>query len=273
MTVTAPVAHRRRVLALALSALLIGLATFAALPQAEAAPTKTKLTGLFKLKAGSWVNGKPKGTYFRMLQPDGKTYLANTSVTKGNQTVTHLKPGTDGGLKTGVYQSNPKPAFASNGDARSGRVTSPVKFYGVKFSTSTNKTDPQTGRTTKVPVVYATGSKLTGDVRAFAASWNGQHFNQGSPKPDGTRPGITKALSGIYNKSTKAFTIVWRSKIVGGPFNNFTGEWHLAGTFVPAKSSRTSEAVDHRSATALSVAGLAGLVGYVAAGRRRRDDA
>jgi hypothetical protein len=28
--------------------------------------------------------------------------------------------------------------------------------------------------------------------------------------------------------------LTWKSLIVGGQFNGFTGYWHLEGTFVPA---------------------------------------
>jgi hypothetical protein len=30
------------------------------------------------------------------------------------------------------------------------------------------------------------------------------------------------------------YTLEWKSLIVGGPFNGFTGRWHLEGTFVPS---------------------------------------
>lgn len=29
------------------------------------------------------------------------------------------------------------------------------------------------------------------------------------------------------------FVLTWKSLIVSGPFNLFTGAWHLEGTFVP----------------------------------------
>jgi hypothetical protein len=60
-------------------------------------------------------------------------------------------------------------------------------------------------------------------------------FNQDSPKPDGSRPGLTRALSGTYHSKTHAFVITWTSQVVGDPFNGFTGLWHRNGTFAPAK--------------------------------------
>ena len=37
-------------------------------------------------------------------------------------------------------------------------------------------------------------------------------------------------MTGTYNADTKAYTLDWTSQIVGGPFNNFSGHWHLEGT-------------------------------------------
>jgi len=41
-------------------------------------------------------------------------------------------------------------------------------------------------------------------------------------------------VSGTYDSATHAFVITGASEIVGGPFNGFTGYWHLPGTFAPA---------------------------------------
>jgi hypothetical protein len=62
-------------------------------------------------------------------------------------------------------------------------------------------------------------------------AWNGQQFSQGSPKPDGSRPGITSDPKGSYAAKTGKYTLEWASQVVGGPFNGFTGSWHLEGTF------------------------------------------
>ena len=71
------------------------------------------------------------------------------------------------------------------------------------------------------------GGKLTVNVPGCTAEWNKQYFNQGAPKPNGSG----SAATGTYNSKTKRFAFEWRSKVVGGPFNGFTGFWHLEGTF------------------------------------------
>src|SRR5438105_2443756 len=82
-------------------------------------------------------------------------------------------------------------------------------------------TDPQTGTGVSAPRITKDSSgHLGGDLRAFAASWNNQHFNQGAPKPDGSTPGATAGPSGTLDGATSAYTLEWTSQIVGGPFNN-----------------------------------------------------
>ena len=51
-------------------------------------------------------------------------------------------------------------------------------------------------------------------------------------------PGLTRPVSGTYNASTHDYVLAWTSQVSGGPFNGFTGYWHLAGKFVQAKGSK-----------------------------------
>jgi hypothetical protein len=138
-------------------------------------------------------------------------------------------------LSTAAYQPQPNPPFDAGNGGVNDKITMPKEFFGAKFATATNQTDPQTSVATTLPVITHDGSgKLSGDLRAFAAAYQGQHFNQGAPKPDGSTPGATTLLTGTYDTATKKFSFEWASTIVGGPFNNFTGKWHFEGTFEPA---------------------------------------
>lgn len=203
------------------------------------------MVGTFKLAAAT-CSGSVKGSYFRMIQPGGSAtgpFVSNSDSPCSDSTYTPMSAGTDLGLKTGTFQAQPSPAFDGSGNGRAGRITKPQKFFGTDFASATNATDPQTGTKVTAPVIQVDGSgRLTGDLRAFAASWNGQHFNQGAPKPDGSTPGLTTAVSGTYNEATKAFVLDWTSQIVGGPFNNFTGKWHFEGTFDGTVSSTPTTA-------------------------------
>jgi hypothetical protein len=212
-----------------------------------------ELKGLFRVTAASCTGGTPTGTYFRMIQPGGTAangpYLSNTSSKCTDQTYTDMEPGTQGGLSTVAFQPQPEPPFTDEGGSQQGandKITMPKEFFGSKYATATNQTDPQTSLPTVLPkIVVDSAGKLTGDMRAFAAAYQGQHFNQGAPKPDGSTPGATTLLTGTYDAGTKKFTMEWASTIVGGPFDNFTGKWHFEGVFEPA----AAEAVTATPAT------------------------
>ena len=206
-------------------------------PAGGSASGGEELVGLFSLTAGA-CEPAPTGSYFRMVQPAG-TAEAGPFVTNGDsscadKTVTPLSPGTDGGLRTGGYQPQPEPAFDPGGNALSTAIAQPQPWFAVAFGLATNPSDPQMSSEASAPTISVDGTALSGDLRALAAAWNGQHFNQGSPKPDGSRPGLTEGPTGTYNADTGAYTLDWSSQIVGGPFNNFTGLWHLEGTFTTA---------------------------------------
>ncbi len=197
-----------------------------------------QLVGTFKLDAGAAPSGQaPSGSYFEMLTGAGSP-LPNLSSPAPNKNYTPFTPGTDGGLRTGAYQPAPAPAFAggSSGGALASAIIRPVPFFGVNFSVVTGSTDAQLGVHDALPAITVLHGALSGQLTAWDAQWNGQSFNQGTPKPDGTLPSPTTKLSGTYNATTRAFTLTWKSRIVGGPFNGFTGCWHLAGTFVPGHS-------------------------------------
>jgi hypothetical protein len=202
---------------------------------AASSQSGTPLSGTLKLTAGKAVrvHGRAQytGTYFRMLLP-GQTdqYFKNPDSRANDQSYTLLRPGSDGGLELGGYQPAPSPPFAANGFALAHRITQPETFASIKFSISTARVDAQSGATDAPPSLVLRGTKITGNLSAWTAEWNKIYFNQGAPKPAADPyPGDTRPVIGTYNPKTKAFTITWYSLIVGGPFNGFTGFWHLQG--------------------------------------------
>lgn len=223
-------------------AMLATLALSTAPAGAAKSSASTTLKGVFGVDPAVCATGAPTaGSYFQMVNPGGTTasgpYTPNGDSSCGDKTFSALAPGTDGGLVTGKYQPEPNPAFDAAGNGVAAAILAPTKFFGVNFAVSTNKADPQTGDATKVPSIKATSKgKLTGDVDAFGVAYGGQQFNQGAPKPDGSTPTGTSGPTGTYDKKTGAYTLDWTSAIVGGPFDGFTGVWHLEGTFSPPKS-------------------------------------
>jgi hypothetical protein len=230
---------RIRPIAVALGALLSVL-TWIGVSSAPASAAPTPLIGTFSITPGSCSGGAASGTYLRMVLSGGSNsagpYFSNSDSTCSDNSYTPLGPGTAGGLVSGSYQPEPSPAFDSSGNALAGQITAPVAFEGVKFATSTNSVDPQTGVHVPIPTVDVNGSSLSGNLEAFGVTWNDQQFNQGSPKPGGGAPGNTTPVTGTYNAGTGAYTLQWSSQVVGGPFNGFSAFWNLTGTFTPAGS-------------------------------------
>ena len=199
-------------------------------------PAGTPMLGLFQLTAGSAPIGQAaSGSYVEMLTGSGAP-LPNISSPSANKDYTTFTPGVDGGLSTVAYEPAPSPAFAdmTAGNALANDIVQPVGFEGTNFSMDTNPKDVETGQADPIPQIYDDNGTLSGQITAWDAQWNGQSFNQGTPKPDGTSPAPTTALTGTYDAATGAFTLSWESRIVGGGFDGYSGYWHLAGTFVPA---------------------------------------
>jgi hypothetical protein len=198
----------------------------------------TAMVGTFELTAGvcNPVTGAIVGSYFKLIFPGGNVhtgyFFQNTSSRCFNKSFTTITPGTEGGLLTGGFQPAPTRSFTKNGDARAHAIIRPVSFAAIDLSLSTQAIDPQTKKRVPAPVMDNNGGRLSGNVEALSAEWRSIYFNQGSPKPGGHRPGLTQPVSGSYNVRTHAFTLDWTSKIVGGPFTGFIGQWHLAGKFV-----------------------------------------
>jgi hypothetical protein len=197
------------------------------------------LIGTFRLTGGSCSGVTPSGSYFKMIFPGGSVaggkFFDNPDSVCADKSYTLVSPGVSGGFTTGKFQRDPAPAFSTSGGALSSAIIEPQLFTAINFSIATNPIDAQTGLKVPPPSITVRKGKLSGQVKAWSAAWNKLYFNQGSPKPDGTKPGLTLPVSGTYNAKTHAFVLIWASAVVGGPFNGFTGYWHLQGTSKPSK--------------------------------------
>lgn len=205
-------------------------------PEAPAEPTEGPLVGTFAIDPASCAEASAiSGSYFRMIQGGGTLvdgpFVANADSSCADQTYSALVPGT-AGLSTGEFQPQPAEPFDAGGNGLADAIVAPTKFFGVNFAVSTNEVDPASGAAVAAPtIVLNADGTLSGELSAVSVAWNGQQFNQGSPKPDGSRPGLTADLTGTYDPATGRFVIEWVSQIVGGPFDGFSGVWHLEGVF------------------------------------------
>jgi hypothetical protein len=186
----------------------VGLAVFTtmAIAAAPAAASGAKtLKGTFKIASGS---------YFRMLQPTaaGGGYFSNPySTDTADKTYTPVSAGKDGGITTGKLQPAPTPPFDTQGNSLANLIIAPTSFTGINFGLAT---------VASTPTISLKNGKLSGQLTGFTAEWNNQTFPQGS-----------SAVTGTYNAKTHKYTLKWSSLISGGPFNGFTGQWHLQGKF------------------------------------------
>lgn len=203
---------------------------------APAEPSAGPLIGTFVIDPAVCSDAAAiSGSYFRMVQGGGTLvdgpFVANADSSCTDQTYSALQPGT-AGLVTGEFQPQPAEPFDAGGNGLADAIVAPTKFFGVNFAVSTNEVDPASGASVTAPtIVLNADGTLSGELSAVSVAWNGQQFNQGSPKPDGSRPGLTTDLSGSFDPTTGRFVIEWVSQIVGGPFDGFSGVWHLEGTF------------------------------------------
>ncbi len=202
----------------------------------EATGFEGDLVGTFGITTGECADGGvTAGSYFKMVQPGGTVadgpFLENADSACGDPSFTPLEPGADDGLLTGDYQPSPDPAFDDDGNGIADAITLPTTFFAVNFSTATAEEDPQSGETVSPPSITASDGTLVGDTSAFGVFYGNELFNQGAPKPDGSLPGLTTEVSGTIDPDTGEYVLEWTSLIVGGPFNDFVGVWHLEGTF------------------------------------------
>lgn len=204
----------------------------------DQAGDRTELIGTFRLDPGKCVGQGAEGTYFQMITRGGTAedgpYFPNPDSPCQDKSLTPQSPGADGGLVTGSFQSGPDPAFDASGGALVSRIVKTGSFTAIQFGISTEKTDPGTQETNPAPQIFLKDGKLSGQITAWTAAWNKLYFNQGSPKPDGSRPGLTTPVTGTYDEATRRFELTWVSQVVGGPFDQFAGAWHLSGTYEPA---------------------------------------
>jgi len=174
-----------------------------AVPMVAAGPglAAQQLHGVFHIGAGSYIRmGTPSGGFF-----------SNPYSKDANKTYTTFLSGGGGGIRTDVAQNAPSPAFDSHGNSLANSIITPTNFTGIRFGVIT----------TLQPKFLLSGHRITGYLRHLYAQWNKQTFYQGS------------IVHGTYRRRSHHYTLTWHTEVHGGPFDGYTGYWHLQGTFSP----------------------------------------
>jgi hypothetical protein len=158
-----------------------------------------QLNGVFHIGSGSWIRmGLPTGGFFN-----------NPYSKDSNKSYTLIASSANGGVRTGVAQKAPSPAFDSKGDSLASSIFTPTSFTGISFGAIT----------TVPPTATVSGTHLTLKIRNLYAEWNKQSFKQGA------------IAQGTYNSRTHHYQLDWHTTVKGGAFANYTGYWQLEGTF------------------------------------------
>lgn len=114
-------------------------------------------------------------------------------------------------------------------------------FFGVSTFIGTNAVSYQSGNSKPAPTATVdVNGNLTMDLSSWEVTWNGSVFEQG---PRESAAGGFLPATGTYDYDTGDYTVKWKARIVGGPFNGVSGFWSLEGTILadPANADVLAE--------------------------------
>jgi ABC-type amino acid transport substrate-binding protein len=231
----------KRVLLAVAALVALGLAAGCGGSAKAAAPTR--LIGLFKLTPGhcTTAQAKPTGSYLIAISAAENHAVTNKQGGCADPAYTPLTPGTDGGLITGGFQTEPKPAFDAERNATATRIVKPVAFGRFRFGMSTNPRDEQDAPGGEpafpAPVALDTDGALAIDLRSLVLTYAGRsHSTCKQSYGLGCWELGSKSASGTYDAATHQFVIDWFSGESFVP-NGDSIEVHLEGTFVPGSGT------------------------------------
>jgi hypothetical protein len=221
--------------AVLLGALALALAAFTGAAQA------VKLKGSIQLTAGS-TTAPYTGSYVRLYETASpSTFYTNPSSPAADQTYTPVSNGTEG-LLLNSAEGLSNPAFDGGGNSLTNTLTTPTPFSTINFSVYLNK--PKKGIGAKGAVIVVGGGKLatvpvtSADLTGWTVAWGGdaKYATPGSTAGLGAGGNLTGQLVWV-NPKDKALggtiTLNWTAAITEPPFNAFTAEWQIVGTYKP----------------------------------------
>jgi hypothetical protein len=210
---------------------------------AKAAATSSRLIGKFALTPGhcTTAQAKPTGSYLVVISAAQNRTAPNPEGGCADPGYTPLRPGTDGGLITGRFQSAAGVAFDAHRNATASRIIAPVAFGPYRFGFATNSRDEQDAPggvpAFPAPVAIDRGGALSVDLRSLVVTYAG--------KPQSTCKqayGLgcwdlgSKSAAGTYDAATHHFVIDWFAGESFTPKGDSI-EVHLEGTFEPGAST------------------------------------
>jgi hypothetical protein len=211
-------------------------------PSAASGPAKS-LVGTFEIQGGHCTGSKgaPTGSFLVIVDSAGSKTVGNPNGGCKNKYYTPLSPGTQKGIETGQFQTDPIPTFDAHGDSLADAVIAPVSFLGVKFGMATNPDDVQdapNGPTAFTPpTATVRGTKLTLNLRSLNITYGG---SPNSSCQNNAGYGCwnlgSKLAQGSYDPKTHRYVVQW---FVGETFTQLGDSMivRFEGTFVPRAKS------------------------------------
>jgi hypothetical protein len=229
-----------------LTALVVGVASLALAVGSASAGT---LKGTIQLTTGATSGPTPyAGSWVSLYETaNPSVYFTNPSSPAADQNYTPLVNGTQG-VDLGLpVQGLASPAFDTKGNSLTNTILTPEPFAGTNFSAfvtlnSAKKTKfGKKGIVIKVaggkgPTVAVTSADLTG----WTIAYGGGFFDTPGSTSNINSGNLTGSLTWTNAKKHSlggTITLDWSVPIVnppGNPFDAFTAQWQLQGTYVPA---------------------------------------
>lgn len=233
-----------RAAALALVAGLAALTAFAGSAQA------VTLKGTIQLTSGATSGPTPyAGSWVQLYETaDPSVYFTNPSSPAADQNYTPLVNGTEG-VDLGLpVQGVADPAFDSKGNSLTDTILTPEPFAGVNFSAFVTQNTAKKAKWGKKGIVIkvaggksATVAVTSADLTGWTIAYGGSYYDTpGSTAGIGDGGNLTGSLTWTNPKNKSeggTITLDWSVPIVNPPgnaFDDFTAQWQLQGTYVPA---------------------------------------
>jgi hypothetical protein len=226
-------------------ALVVGVASLALAVSASAATLK----GTIQLTTGATSGPTPyAGSWVQLYETaNPSVYFTNPSSPAANQTYTPLVNGTEG-VDLGLpVQGEATPAFDAKGNSLTNTILTPEPFAGTNFSSFVTLNSAKKAKYGKKGIVIkvgggkgATVAVTSADLTGWTIAWGGLLFDTPGSTAGVAGGNLTGSLTWTNPKDKSlggTITLDWSVPIVnppGNPFDTYTANWQLQGTYVPS---------------------------------------
>ncbi len=229
----------------ALLALIVSVAALVAFASTAGAAT---LKGSIQLTKGATSGSTPyAGSWVELYETaNPSVFFTNPSSPAADQNYTPLVNGTQG-VDLGLpVQGIADPAFDGSGNSLTSTILTPEPFAGVNFSAYVTQSGKKAKAGKKGIVIKVAGGKgptvavTSADLTGWTIAYGGGSFDTPGSTPNIDSGNLTGSLTWANPKNKSlggTITLDWSVPIInppGNPFDAFTAQWQLQGTYVPS---------------------------------------